>query len=76
MKKNPGFEEAMDRIEEIAGLLSSGGATLDEALVLYTEASALIKQCEKKLDEASLKMEKLLPKSKPGPDCEETGDDD
>lgn len=61
MKKNISFEEAVDRIEEIANVLGSGDAPLDDALGLYTEATSLIQYCNKKLDEAALKIEKLLP---------------
>ncbi len=37
------FEEAMRRLEEIAGLLESGDAPLEEAMRLYEEGVRLSK---------------------------------
>lgn len=54
------LEEAMERLDEIASILSAGDATLDQALELYAEASKLIAFCEKKLNAAQAKVEKLL----------------
>lgn len=50
----------MQRLDEIASVLSAGDATLDQALELYAEASKLIAFCDKKLNAAQAKVEKLL----------------
>lgn len=48
-KKELSFENAMERLEEIADKLDSGDFTLDEALKLYEEGVKLIGACEDKL---------------------------
>ena len=58
-KKQPTFEEAMARIEEIVKTLEKGDKPLDEALGLFEEGTALIKRCSKLLDEAEQKVVKL-----------------
>ena len=57
-KKELSFENAMERLEEIASMLESGEFTLDEALKLYEEGVKLIGVCETKLKtvEGSVKI--------------------
>lgn len=57
-KKELSFENAMERLEEIASQLESGEFTLDEALKLYEEGVKLIGICETKLKtvEGSVKI--------------------
>lgn len=55
-EKNPTFEEALGRIEEIASLLEGSNPPLGEALELYEESARLIKFCTKQLDEAQAKI--------------------
>ncbi|MBO5380371.1 MAG: exodeoxyribonuclease VII small subunit [Clostridia bacterium] len=57
-KKELSFENAMERLEEIASQLESGEFTLDEALKLYEEGVKLIGVCETKLKtvEGSVKI--------------------
>ena len=57
-KKELSFENAMERLEEIASMLESGDFTLDEALKLYEEGVKLIGVCETKLKkvEGSVKI--------------------
>ena len=50
------FELALDRINEIAALLSAGHAELAEALALYEEAQALVNRCRELLTNAELKL--------------------
>ena len=59
MAEKLNFEESMLRLEEIARKLESGKAGLDELMELYTQAAKLIASCQKKLDTAQLKIEKL-----------------
>jgi len=40
-KKKPGFEEAVNRIEEIVSLLESPATTLDKSVELYREGISL-----------------------------------
>ncbi|MDR0314866.1 MAG: exodeoxyribonuclease VII small subunit [Oscillospiraceae bacterium] len=56
MKKNVSYEKAMERLEEIVGLLEDGSLPLDKSLGLFEEASQLSAYCNKCLDEAELKI--------------------
>lgn len=51
-KKEPKFEEAMARLEEIVGLLENGGAPLDETMSLYAEGAKLAALCSERLEKA------------------------
>ncbi len=55
------FEEAMARLEVIVGLLEKGNSPLEEAMTLFEEGTALMKQCSKALDQAEQKVSKLFP---------------
>lgn len=55
------FEEAMKRLEEIAGLLEGDASTLDEALKLYEEGISLIRACDRMLNDAEQKIKVLNP---------------
>ena len=59
MPEKLSFEESLRRLEQIAQTLESGQAGLDESMELYAQAAKLIAFCQKKLDNAQLKMEKL-----------------
>ncbi|HFB67901.1 MAG TPA: exodeoxyribonuclease VII small subunit, partial [Calditrichae bacterium] len=50
---------ALNRLEEIARLLESGEAPLEESLALYEEGMKLIEFCNTKLNEAAKKVQKL-----------------
>ncbi len=50
------FEAAIQRLDELTELLSSGDVPLDEALSLFEEGIALIKHSNKLLDEAEQKV--------------------
>ncbi len=53
------FEESMARLDEIVKMLEQGDRSLDEALALFEEGTALVKSCGKLLDEAEQKVIKL-----------------
>jgi len=53
------FEEALAELEKIVGRLESGQGSLDEAITAYARGSDLKKHCQKKLDEARMKVEKI-----------------
>lgn len=58
-KKQPDFEQAMNRINEIVTRLEQGDAALAESLALFEEGTALIAGCGKLLDEAEQQVVKL-----------------
>ena len=53
------FEEALAELEQIVGRLESGQGSLDDAIMAYERGSDLKKHCQKKLDEARMKVEKI-----------------
>lgn len=53
------FEEALNRLEEIARILESGSASLDESVKLYEEGTRLIQLCAGRLNDAESKILKL-----------------
>jgi exodeoxyribonuclease VII small subunit len=53
------FEEALSELEKIVRNLEDGKIKLDEAVTAYERGAALKRHCEKKLKEASLKVEKI-----------------
>jgi exodeoxyribonuclease VII small subunit len=58
--KEPSFESAFTRLEEILEKMNSGAITLDDSLKLYEEADKLIITCQKRLTEAEKKIETLV----------------
>ena len=55
-KEEKSFETMMARIEEIVGTLEKGELGLEQEMELYREASALLQQCNKTLEEAELEF--------------------
>ncbi|WP_420404422.1 exodeoxyribonuclease VII small subunit [Nisaea sp.] len=53
------FEQALAKLEEIVGKLESGNGTLDDAINAYARGAELKAHCQKKLDEARMKVEKI-----------------
>lgn len=53
------FEEAMRRLEEIAGLLEDGQAELSESLELYKEGAELAAWCSDQLKNARQQVNML-----------------
>jgi len=56
----PTFEQALRRLEEIAGELESGELPLEKAIALAEEGLKLSQFCEKQLAEAEGKIEQLV----------------
>lgn len=54
------FEEAIERLEEVAESMSSSNIALDEMIQLYEEGQILKKHCQKRLDEAKMKVEQVV----------------
>ena len=57
--ENVSFEKALAELEEIVRALESGKAPLEESISSYERGIALKNHCEKKLQEARLKIEKI-----------------
>lgn len=54
--KELGFEEAMEKLEEISTRLSSEKIPLDEAIALYEQGIAYYDICKNKLDDANRRI--------------------
>lgn len=61
LKKQQTYEEALQRLEEIVSLLENDRINLDESINLFSEGAKLIDFCNKSLENAKLKIEKLMP---------------
>ena len=59
-KKEPKFEEALKRLEQIVEELESGELPLEESMKQYEEGVHLSKLCAKRLEEAKKKIELLM----------------
>jgi len=53
------FEDALKRLETIVARLESGEPSLDESITLYTEGDRLRGQCETRLKDAQMRIEKI-----------------
>lgn len=62
MTKNQSFEASLEELEKIVSALEAGNVPLDKAIEHYTKGVELQKLCQKKLDEAKLKVEKIQEK--------------
>ncbi len=58
---NPSYESAFARLEEILHLLEVGELPLEEALTLYEEGATLTTYCNRKLEEAELRVRQWQP---------------
>ena len=59
MNKNLSFEEALNELEEIVNSLERGDVSLEDAIKAYERGSDLKNQCEQRLKEAKMKVEKI-----------------
>ena len=64
MKEDLSFEDALAQLETIVNKLEEGDISLDEAIKAYEKGSILKEHCEKKLNEAKLKVEKIEERNK------------
>lgn len=62
-KKEPTFEEAMERLEAIVRALEEGKCSLDESMKLYEEGVSLVRRCSGVLAEAKQKITVLTPEA-------------
>jgi len=54
------FEDALAQLESIVSELESGRAPLEKSIALYERGAALKAHCEKRLEAARLRVEKIV----------------
>ena len=54
------FEQALAELERIVGQLESGQAPLEDSIRLYERGAQLKGHCEKRLEAARLRVEKIV----------------
>jgi len=60
MSSKKSFEESMADLEKIVRRLEAGDISLDDSLSEFEKGVSLLRDCEKKLDEAKGKVEQLI----------------
>jgi exodeoxyribonuclease VII small subunit len=58
--QEPGFEDALKRLEELVSRMESGTMGLDEMVGAFEEGQRLIAVCSAKLNEVERKIEMLV----------------
>ena len=58
-RKKPTFEEALEKLEAIAGQIERGEVGLEESIVKYEEGMGLVKHCRDILGKAEQRIQKL-----------------
>ncbi|MCW6511608.1 exodeoxyribonuclease VII small subunit [Lichenifustis flavocetrariae] len=53
------FEKAMAELEEIVTRLEKGSVTLEDSILIYERGEALRKHCERLLQSAEMRIEKI-----------------
>ena len=61
--KDMSFEDALRELETIVEKLERGDAPLEDSIKIYERGAALKAHCETKLNDAQLKVEKIVLKS-------------
>jgi exodeoxyribonuclease VII small subunit len=54
------FEDALAELQALVKSLEKGDSKLEDAIASYERGAALKRHCEKKLNEAQLKVEKIV----------------
>ena len=72
---NKGFEENMQRLEQIVRAMERGDVPLEESLKLFREGTELVESCGKLLDEAELQVKKITTDAQGQPVEEEFKDE-
>ena len=60
MEPSKSFEASMKRLEEIVRAMERGEMPLEESLKLFEEGTALVRACGGMLDDAEMKIVKLM----------------
>tara|TARA_B100000686_G_scaffold350657_2_gene447217 strand:+ start:849 stop:1067 length:219 start_codon:yes stop_codon:yes gene_type:complete len=59
-KDTANFETSLKKLEQIVAKLEDGEITLEESVKSFEEGIGLVKECQKQLSAAELKVKKLL----------------
>ncbi len=59
-KKNLNFEDSLAKLESIVDALEDNDVSLEESVKKFEEGIKLVKDCQKQLQEAELKVNKLM----------------
>ena len=59
-KKNLNFEDSLAKLEGIVDALEDNDVSLEESVKKFEEGIRLVKDCQKQLKEAELKVNKLM----------------
>lgn len=54
------FEASIAKLEQIVRAMERGDVSLEESLKLFQEGTELVRSCEKLLDEAQLRVDKIM----------------
>ena len=54
------FQESLKKLEKIVEKLEDGNVNLDDSIKSFEEGVALVKECQKQLSEAEIKIQTLL----------------
>lgn len=60
MEQSKTFEASVGRLEQIVKQMERGDVPLEQALNLFEEGTALVRDCNKMLDDAELKVVRLM----------------
>lgn len=60
MEEKPNFEDGLKRLEEIVKQMEQGNVPLAESLRLFEEGTSLVGQCNQLLDDAEMKVVRLM----------------
>ena len=59
-KSTVNFESSLKKLEEIVSKLEDGDISLEDSVKSFEEGIGLVKECQKQLSDAELKVKKLL----------------
>ena len=59
-KETVNFEVSLQKLEKIIEKLEDGDISLEESVKSFEEGIGLVKECQKQLSQAELKVKKLL----------------
>ena len=59
-KKNLNFEDSLAKLDSIVDALEDNDVSLEESVKKFEEGIKLVKDCQKQLKEAELKVNKLM----------------
>jgi len=74
-KQTAGFEESLQKLEEIVQQMEDGELSLDEMITRFEEGSKLVKVCGEKLTEVEQKIQVLVQGNDGKPSLKDFDDD-